>query len=92
MPEDSKEKEAPTVSDKSEESKRFPEEPTIPPHKDTTYSWVVCFAAFTSTFMTVGFSHAIGIYFVVFRNIFEQTAGVTSWVSSLNYGVLCMSG
>ncbi len=64
----------------------------IPSHKDTPYSWVVCLAAFTSSFMTVGFSHAIGIYFVVFRDIFEETAGVTSWVSSLNYGVLCMSG
>ena len=61
-------------------------------YKDSGYSWLVCTAAFTSTFLTVGFSHAIGIYFVAFLEVFEETAGVTSWISSLNFGITCMAG
>ncbi len=61
-------------------------------YKDSGYSWLVCAAAFTSTFLTVGFSHAIGIYFVAFLEVFEETAGVTSWISSLNFGITCMTG
>ena len=61
-------------------------------HMDTKYSWLVCGVAFLGNFMTLGFSYGIGIYFAEFRDIFEESAGTTSWVSSFNYGILCMTG
>ena len=68
------------------------EHETISSHKDSSYSWIVCFAAFLSTFMTTGFSYTIGIYFVVFRDVFKQSSSAASWVSSLNYGTICLTG
>ena len=61
-------------------------------HKDTRYAWVVCVAAFLTYFMTTGFSYSIGIYFVILWDVFQEDSSTTSWVSSLNFGVLCMIG
>ena len=61
-------------------------------HKDSKYSWVVCAAVFLAIFMTMGFSYAIGIYFVVFQDIFEKSSATTSWISSFNHGTTCMTG
>ncbi len=67
--------------------------PMNPSHyKDSWHSWLVCAVSFLVSFMTVGFSFAIGIYFVAFLDIFKQTSATTSWVSSLNYGILCNIG
>ena len=65
---------------------------TVTHYKDSGHSWLVCAVSFVTSFMTIGFSFAIGIYFVAFLDIFNQTSATTSWVSSLNYGILCNSG
>ena len=61
-------------------------------NKDNAYSWLICFTACLSTFLTTGFTHAIGVYFVVFRDTFETNSATASWVSSLNYGGVCFTG
>ena len=61
-------------------------------YKDSKYSWLVCLVSFISSFMTVGYTYAIGIYFVLFRDVFETSAGTTAWVSALNYGTLSFTG
>ncbi len=59
---------------------------------DSKYSWIVMAVAFVSNFMSIGFSYAIGIYFVEFRDIFLANARTTSLVSALNFGMVCISG
>ena len=64
----------------------------IPAYKDSVYSWLILGVAFLASFMTDGFSYAIGIYFVEFRDIFGSSAGITSLVSSLSFSVTCFAG
>ncbi len=59
---------------------------------DSGWSWVVCFVAFVSHLLTVGFSYAIGVYYVEFLEVFNESKGTTAWISALNYGVLCCGG
>ena len=61
-------------------------------HYDSAYSWIVCAAIFIGHMLTVGFSFAIGVYYVVFRDVFGHSAGVTSWISSLNLGTATFIG
>ncbi len=64
----------------------------IPAYKDSAYSWLILGVAFLASFMTNGFTYAIGIYFVEFRDIFGSGAGITSLVSSLSFSVSCFAG
>ena len=61
-------------------------------YKDTKYSWLVCVVSFISSFMTIGYTYAIGIYFVLFQDVFDTSAGTTAWVSALNCGTLTCTG
>ena len=59
---------------------------------DSPWSWVVCAATFFSHIVAVGFSYAISVYYVEFLAVFNESSGTTSWLSSLNYGMLCLIG
>ena len=59
---------------------------------DSTWSWVVCAVTFFSHIVAVGFSYAISVYYVEFLTVFNESSGTTSWLSSLNYGTLCLIG
>ena len=61
-------------------------------HYDSGYAWVVCAAIFVAHGLTLGFSYTIGVYYVVFRDVFGHSAGVTAWVSSLNFGTATFIG
>lgn len=38
------------------------------------------------------FSYTCGLYQVVFLDIFSRGVALTSWVASLNFGLLCLAG
>ena len=59
---------------------------------DRGWSWVVCGAAFITQMLTVGFIAAIGVYYVEFLSVFEESKATTAWISSLNYGALSIVG
>ena len=59
---------------------------------DSPWSWVVCAVTFFSHIVAVGFSYAISVYYVEFLTVFNESSGTTSWLSSLNFGVLCLMG
>ena len=59
---------------------------------DSGWSWIVCAAAFITHTLTIGFSYAIGVYYVEFLSVFNESKGTTAWISSLNYGFLCGIG
>ena len=59
---------------------------------DSGWSWIVCAAAFITHTLTIGFSYAIGVYYVEFLTVFNESKGTTAWISSLNYGFLCGIG
>ena len=59
---------------------------------DRGLTWVVCGAAFVTQMLTVGFIAAIGVYYVEFLSVFEESKAKTAWVSSLNYGALSVIG
>ena len=61
-------------------------------HYDSAYSWLVCAAIFFCNMVTLGFSYSIGVYYVVFLDVFGHSSGVTAWVSSLNYGTAMFIG
>ena len=60
--------------------------------KDGMYAWVICGVAFIGHTLSAGFSYTMGTYYVVFKEVFNHSAGVTSWVSSLNLGVAFLIG
>ncbi len=41
---------------------------------------------------TTGFSFAIGVYYVEFLDVFNESRATTAWISSLNFGVMCFIG
>ncbi|XP_013386015.1 monocarboxylate transporter 13 isoform X2 [Lingula anatina] len=53
---------------------------------------LIVFAAFITFFCVCGFAYSIGVYFEEFLHVFQQRAGDTAWVGSLNFGMLCLSG
>ncbi len=62
-------------------------EPSQPQaHYDSAYSWAVCAAIFICNALTLGFSYSIGVYYVVFLDVFGHSSGITAWMSSLNFG------
>ena len=42
--------------------------------------------------LTVGFIAAIGVYYMEFLSISEESKAKTAWISSLNYGALSVVG
>ncbi len=60
--------------------------------KDSKYSWFICITWFLCRFMTTGFTYTLGSYYVEFLDVFEENSATTSWVSSLNYGTLSLTG
>ena len=59
---------------------------------DGGWSWVVCGASFIVNVLTTGFSYAIGVYYVEFLTVFNESKGTTALLSSLNFGALCGVG
>ena len=55
---------------------------------DSGRSWLVCFVSFS-----VGVSgHSVGVYYVEFLSVFNESKGMTAMVSALNMGSLCCTG
>ena len=52
---------------------------------DRGWSWVICGAAFFVQMLTTGFT--IGVYYVEFLAVFNESNGQTAWISSLKYGI-----
>ncbi len=74
------------------QSRKDVSEDNLTTHYDTAYSWIVCAAAFTAQMIVVGFSYTIGVYYTVFKDVFGHSAGVTSWIASLNFGTATLIG
>ena len=54
---------------------------------DRGWSWVICGEAFFVQMLTTGFTYAIGVYYVEFLAVFNESNGQTAWISSLKYGI-----
>ena len=59
---------------------------------DSPWSWVVCTVTFFSHVVAIEFSYAISVYYVEFLTVFNESSGTTSWLSSLNYGIIGFIG
>ena len=59
---------------------------------ESPWSWVVCAVTFFSHIVAVGFSYTISVYYVEFLTVFNESSGTTSWLSSLNYGIISFIG
>ena len=54
---------------------------------DRGWSWVICSVAFITQLLTNGFCFAIGIYYVEFLSVFNESKAKTAWISALHVGV-----
>ena len=59
---------------------------------DTGWSWVVLFIVFLTQFSAAGFASSLGIYYVLFLDIFREGEVLTAMTTSINYAVLCGVG
>ena len=59
---------------------------------DEGYSWIVLAASFVTNMLTIGFTYSIGVYYVEFLSVFNESKGYTALISSLNFGMLCGVG
>ena len=53
---------------------------------------VIVGSVFLTHFLTSGWSIAMGAYYVTFLEVFQKSHGVTAWIGSLNFAVLCLTG
>ncbi len=60
--------------------------------RDAGHTWRVVVAITFNYAMTGGFLLSIGVYFAVFLEEFQESAGTTAWLSSLNYGSCYLTG
>ncbi|XP_014681780.1 PREDICTED: monocarboxylate transporter 3-like [Priapulus caudatus] len=60
--------------------------------QDGGWAWMVLFSTFLGHVIHVGMSFTFGVYFVVLRDVFGSSASLTSWVGSLNTGLLFGTG
>ncbi len=60
--------------------------------KDGYAAWVTALAVFFGMFLTVGACYSFGVYYVLLLEEFKQSKAVTSWVCSLNIGVMTSGG
>ena len=54
--------------------------------------WLIVTSSFLVHFLSCGICYAIGVYYVVVLEVFEESYGVTSWLGSLCLGTLCATG
>ena len=59
---------------------------------ENRYRITVVVALFVTQILTYGLAYCIGIFQHVFLEVFEQSSGITSWVSSLNQAVAGSAG
>ncbi|XP_064619207.1 monocarboxylate transporter 13-like isoform X2 [Lineus longissimus] len=59
---------------------------------ETPYSWAVMVATFIGQVMIYGISWTVGVYFVIFLDVFQQGKGATSWVGSINTACTYLAG
>ena len=59
---------------------------------DSGRSWLVCFVSFSVHTLVAGFSYSVGVYYVEFLSVFNESKGVTAMISALNMGFLCCTG
>ncbi|XP_064619208.1 monocarboxylate transporter 14-like [Lineus longissimus] len=56
------------------------------------YSWIVMVAALLSHLLMFGICWTVGVYYVIFLEVFQQGKGPTSWIGSINSACLCFIG
>jgi len=59
---------------------------------DGGFGWVIVFAAFFVQFFVLGTMNNYGILFTELLDEFQESKGATSWVGSITYGLMFMSG
>ncbi len=59
---------------------------------DRGWAWVVLFSSFCVGFVSEGFLFSVPLYFVEFLEVFQENAGPTAWIASLNFGIFCAVG
>ncbi|ELT97233.1 hypothetical protein CAPTEDRAFT_227106 [Capitella teleta] len=60
--------------------------------EDTAYALLLVIAVSVAHMWTSGVAYCIGLYYVVFLEVFQHSSGVTAWVGSLNAAVVCGFG
>ncbi len=71
------------VTEKPEKSKDNWIQRLSPLDTDKGYAWIICAATSINNFLTLSLPFSIGIYYVTFKEIYQQSSGTTSWLSSL---------
>ena len=56
------------------------------------YNLVIAFCCFMCYFIFCGIAFTSGIYFVFFKEEFGTGSGVTSWISSVQFGMIFLTG
>jgi hypothetical protein len=77
---------------KYESEPEDPEQEETEPSVETPYSWAVMVATFIGQVMIYGISWTVGVYFVIFLDVFQQGKGATSWVGSINTACTYLAG
>jgi hypothetical protein len=59
---------------------------------EDAYSWFVMVAALLSHVLMFGICWTVGVYYVIFLEVFQTGKGPTSWIGSINVACLCFTG
>ena len=59
---------------------------------DSGWAWIICAVSFSVHMLIAGFSYSIGVYYVEFLDVFNETKGTTAMISALNMSFLCGMG
>lgn len=62
------------------------------PDVDTGWAFLVAIAAGLCHFLTLGFAMAFSSFYVIFLEVFNESKGLTAWIGSINYGMMCAVG
>ena len=64
----------------------------LTPSVDSGWSWIVCIVAFVIHSLIIGFSYSIGVYYVEFLSVFNESKGTTGLISGLYVGTCNVIG
>ncbi len=59
---------------------------------DSGWSWVILCSGFATHFLVGGFAYATGVYYREFLEVFNESKGMTAWITGPHYGTLCGVG
>lgn len=79
-----------SLKKKKEPKEKFDYENFVPP--DGGFGWVVVVTAFFVQFIVLGIMNNFGILFTALIDDFKSSKQETSWVGSINYSVMFMTG